>query len=84
MTWENTIKKDLRSRATDPKAMATRMGSGQYQPQSKPMFPSDCKVSDCAATQCLHNKNNKCTLSSVTIKPDGTCGKFAKKGTIER
>lgn len=84
MTWENILK-DLRSRATSPDAMATRMGSGRYQPRDKPMFQqSDCRVEVCSATQCLHNRNNKCTLPTITIKPDGGCGKFAKKGTIER
>jgi len=79
MSWKNTIKKDLRSRATSPEAMATRMGSGQYQSRDKPMFEqADCKVEICRATSCIHNKNSKCTLPSIMIKPDGGCEQFRK------
>ena len=78
MSWEIMLK-DLRSRATSPEAMATRMGSGQYQPRDKPMFEqADCKVEVCAATQCFHNRNNKCTLPTITITADGNCGKYKK------
>ena len=44
MSWEIMLK-DLRSRATNPEAMATRMGSGQYQPRDKPMFDKEGTLS---------------------------------------
>ena len=86
MSWENVLK-DLRRRATSPEAMATRMGSGKYRSQQPPMFPKedskpytgDCKVGKCDATSCMHNQDNKCTLPTVTIRPDSRCGQFMSK-----
>ena len=87
MSWEEILK-DLRSRATSPEAMATRIGSGNYSPvktqigsqhpemQTAPK--ADCKVRTCSATSCLHNRDKKCTLPSITIKPDGGCEQFKK------
>ena len=73
MSWEKILK-DLRSRATNPDAMATRMGSAKYESQNNPMFgQGDCKVRKCDAIRCKHNLNRKCKLPEVDLDDDGQC-----------
>ena len=75
MSWEIMLK-DLRSRATSPEAMRTRMGSGQYQSRDNPMFDkeefSDLKIVKVLneALKLLQNKPNVTALSIDSILID--------------
>lgn len=39
----------------------------------------ECRITDCAATTCKHNKDRMCQLDRVTIDQNAKCNMFEKR-----
>lgn len=39
---------------------------------------AECKVTDCGATSCKHNKDRRCQLDVITIDQNAKCNMFEK------